>query len=64
VHAVIPGHRFDALVTRCLPPHPVRTGYSDGGRVEGWGVYLEDLFLRTGFLDDLQVRASCSTCSA
>lgn len=51
VHAVIPGHRFDALVTRRLPPHPVRTGYSDGGRVEGWGVYLEEMFLQAGFLE-------------
>ncbi|MFM7783427.1 MAG: DUF885 family protein, partial [Gammaproteobacteria bacterium] len=52
VHAVIPGHRFDQLLAD-HSAHPIRAGYSDGARVEGWGVYLEELFLQLGLLEDL-----------
>lgn len=52
VHAVIPGHRFDQLLAD-HSTHPIRAGYGDGARIEGWGVYLEDLFLQLGLLDDL-----------
>jgi hypothetical protein len=50
VHAVIPGHRFDGLVKR-QDKRPIRGTYSDGGRSEGWGFYLEEMFLQMGLLD-------------
>jgi hypothetical protein len=52
VHAVIPGHRFDGLVHR-MDKRPIRGSYSDGGRSEGWGFYLEEMFLQAGLLDKL-----------
>lgn len=52
VHAVIPGHRFDQLLAD-HSTHPIRAGHSDGARVEGWGVYVEELFLQLGLLEDL-----------
>lgn len=51
LHAVIPGHRFDALVER-NNPHPVRRHLSDGVRAEGWGVYLEEAMLQAGVVAD------------
>jgi hypothetical protein len=51
LHAVIPGHRFDAVVER-NNPHPVRGRLTDGARVEGWGVYLEEAVMNAGLLDD------------
>ena len=51
LHAVIPGHRFDAVVER-NNPHPVRGRLTDGARVEGWGVYLEEAIMNAGLLDD------------
>jgi uncharacterized protein (DUF885 family) len=51
VHAVIPGHRFDGLVA-AHDEHPIRAGYAEGGRVEGWAYYLEEMFLQNGLLDD------------
>ena len=51
LHAVIPGHRFDALVAE-HNTHPVRRHLSDGVRVEGWGVYLEEAMLQAGVLAD------------
>lgn len=51
VHAVIPGHRFDGVMARTID-HPIRGGYSDGGRVEGWGTYLEEALMEAGLLDD------------
>ncbi len=50
LHAVIPGHRFDAVVER-NNPHPVRGRLTDGARVEGWGVYLEEAMMYAGLLD-------------
>ncbi len=50
VHAVIPGHRFDFLLAS-KDDHPIRSTYWDGGRVEGWGFYLEEMMLQTGLLD-------------
>ncbi|HKS58383.1 MAG TPA: DUF885 family protein, partial [Steroidobacteraceae bacterium] len=41
LHAVIPGHRFDAVVER-HNTDPIRSKLTDGVRVEGWGVYLEE----------------------
>lgn len=51
LHAVIPGHRFDALVEE-NNPHPVRRYLTDGVRVEGWGVYLEEAMLQAGVVAD------------
>ena len=50
LHAVIPGHRFDAVVER-NNPHPVRGRIADGARVEGWAVYLEEAIMNAGLLD-------------
>jgi hypothetical protein len=52
LHAVIPGHRFDAVVER-NNPHPVRGRLTDAARVEGWGVYLEEAVMNAGLLDDI-----------
>jgi hypothetical protein len=52
VHAVIPGHRFDGLLKR-HDPRPIRGKTSDSGRSEGWGFYLEEMFLKAGLLDEL-----------
>jgi len=49
-HAVIPGHRFDALVL-AANRHPVRRHLRDGGRAEGWALYLEEAGLQLGFYD-------------
>ncbi len=51
VHAVIPGHRFDALMQR-RDQNPIRSRYNDGGRTEGWAFYLEEMLLQAGLLDD------------
>jgi Bacterial protein of unknown function (DUF885) len=50
VHAVIPGHRFDGML-HARDKRPIRGSYSDGGRTEGWGFYLEEMFLQAGLLD-------------
>jgi hypothetical protein len=52
VHAVIPGHRFDMLVKE-HDTRPIRGPYYDSGRIEGWAMYLEEMFLQAGLLDDL-----------
>lgn len=49
-HAVIPGHRFDARMVERLE-HPVRRHFRDGGRAEGWALYLEEAPLQLGFYD-------------
>jgi hypothetical protein len=51
LHAVIPGHRFDGVVED-HNPHPIRGHITDGARVEGWAVYLEEAMMNAGFLDD------------
>lgn len=51
LHAVIPGHRFDAIVER-HSTDPIRSKLTDGVRVEGWGVYLEEGMMHAGVLDD------------
>ncbi len=51
LHAVIPGHRFDAVVER-NNPDPVRGRLTDDARVEGWAVYLEEAVMNAGLLDD------------
>ena len=51
LHAVIPGHRFDAVVER-NNAHPIRGRLTDGARAEGWAVYLEEAVMNAGLLDD------------
>jgi hypothetical protein len=51
LHAVIPGHRFDAILER-NNPHPVRGRLTDDARVEGWAVYLEEAAMNAGLLDE------------
>jgi len=52
LHAVIPGHRYDGWFAR-RNTHPIRFRISDGVRVEGWGVYMEEPMVRAGVLDHL-----------
>ena len=50
LHAVIPGHRFDALLAR-RDRHPIRAAYSDGVRAEGWAMYLEEALTIAGAIE-------------
>jgi hypothetical protein len=52
IHASIPGHQFDALIQR-QNTNPIRRGYRDGARSEGWGFYIEEMFVQAGLLDEL-----------
>jgi uncharacterized protein (DUF885 family) len=52
LHAVIPGHRYDGWFAG-RSDHPIRSRISDGVRVEGWGVYLEEPMVRAGVIDHL-----------
>ena len=52
LHAVIPGHRYDGWFAR-QNDHPIRSHISDGVRVEGWGVYMEEPMVRAGVVDHL-----------
>jgi hypothetical protein len=47
LHAVIPGHRFDAVLGS-RDKRPIRGSYSDGGRAEGWATYLEEALMLAG----------------
>lgn len=47
IHASFPGHRFDGRIARALE-HPIRRGYGDSSRAEGWATYLEEMFLLAG----------------
>ena len=47
IHASIPGHRFDGLLARRVE-NPIRAGYGDSSRAEGWATYLEEMFLLAG----------------
>lgn len=50
IHASIPGHQFDDLIQR-KNPNPIRRAFQDGPRAEGWGFYLEEMYLQAGLLD-------------
>ncbi len=47
LHAVIPGHRFDAVIAE-RDTRPIRGSYSDGARAEGWATYLEEALMIAG----------------
>ncbi|MEO1201164.1 MAG: DUF885 family protein [Pseudomonadota bacterium] len=51
VHAVIPGHRFDAMLA-AANPNPIRATVNSGSRWQGWAVYLEEATLMAGALDN------------
>jgi uncharacterized protein (DUF885 family) len=51
IHASIPGHRFDGMIQR-KNARPIRRTFQDGTRAEGWGFYLEEMFLQAGLLDN------------
>jgi hypothetical protein len=50
VHAGLPGHRFD-LFLHDHDQRPIRGKLTDGGRIEGWGFYLEEAMMNAGLLD-------------
>ncbi len=52
IHASIPGHRFDGMVARRIE-NPIRRGYGDSSRAEGWATYLEEMFLLAGLTRDV-----------
>jgi hypothetical protein len=47
LHAVIPGHRFDAKLAE-RDKRPIRGAFSDGVRAEGWATYLEEAMTIAG----------------
>jgi hypothetical protein len=56
LHAVIPGHRFDAIMNDRVE-NPIRGRIDSGARAEGWATYLEEAMLQAGLFEDLpQVR--------
>jgi hypothetical protein len=50
IHASIPGHRFDMFAAAKVK-HPIRSTIRDGGRIEGWAFYIEEMLLQAGLLD-------------
>jgi hypothetical protein len=51
IHASIPGHRFDFAIHE-HDTRPIRSTYTDSGRIEGWGFYCEEMMLQAGLLKD------------
>lgn len=51
IHASLPGHRLDFLV-HTHDQRPIRRDYEDGGRIEGWGFYCEEMMLQAGLVKD------------
>lgn len=51
LHAVIPGHRFDAAIAE-RDRRPIRKTFSDGIRAEGWAMYLEEAMMTLGAVDN------------
>lgn len=52
IHASIPGHRFDGMLASRVE-NPIRRGYGDSSRAEGWATYLEEMFLLAGLTRDV-----------
>ena len=50
VHAGLPGHSFD-LALHAQDHRPIRSEIEDGGRIEGWGFYVEEAMMNAGLLD-------------
>lgn len=51
LHTVIPGHVFDDRFR--TGPTAIREDFRDRGGREGWSLYVEEMLMRAGFLDDL-----------
>jgi uncharacterized protein (DUF885 family) len=51
IHASIPGHRFDGLLSQRVE-NPIRRRYRDSTRAEGWATYLEEMLLLAGIADE------------
>ena len=51
LHTVIPGHVFDDRFR--TGPTAIRKDFRDRGGREGWSLYVEEMLMRTGLLDDL-----------
>ncbi len=51
IHASVPGHRFDGVVSREVE-NPIRRRSRDSSRAEGWATYLEEMFLLAGLTRD------------
>jgi hypothetical protein len=51
IHASLPGHRFDGFLQRRVE-NPIRRGYGDSTRAEGWATYLEEMLVLAGITDD------------
>ncbi|MFT4767755.1 MAG: hypothetical protein ACI8RN_000884 [Glaciecola sp.] len=49
-HAGIPGHKVDGRMLATIE-HPIRKHFRDGGRMEGWALYLEETPLQLGFYE-------------
>ena len=56
LHAVIPGHRFDAEIAE-RDTRPIRSAYSDGVRVEGWANYIEEALMLAGAVADSRAQS-------
>jgi hypothetical protein len=52
IHASIPGHRMDGMVARSVE-NPIRRGYGDSSRAEGWATYIEEMFVLAGLTRDV-----------
>lgn len=52
IHASVPGHRFDGLLARAVE-NPIRRGYGDSSRAEGWATYIEEMFVLAGLTRDV-----------
>jgi hypothetical protein len=52
IHASVPGHRFDGLLARSIE-NPIRRGYGDSSRAEGWATYIEEMFVLAGLTRDV-----------
>jgi len=52
IHASFPGHRFDGLIARASD-NPIRRGYGDSSRAEGWATYIEEMFVLAGLTRDV-----------
>jgi hypothetical protein len=51
IHASIPGHRFDGLMSARVE-NPIRRRYRDSTRAEGWATYLEEMLVLAGITAD------------
>jgi hypothetical protein len=55
LHAVIPGHRFDAKLAD-RDKRPIRGEFADGVRLEGWATYLEEAMMTAGAVKQPRAR--------